>query len=690
MLEELLGSARIKRRAFQGAQLVIFDCLFNDLRQQTEIEHIIKIYVLEVKLMQQYTPRDQERQPGKEIGRGSTLYLLFWLLVTLSFLVWLFYQPGLQTARIDYSTFREEVQRGNVVRIKVTGEKIEGEFKEPVRRVEDESEKPAEYSTFVTYLPSFGDEQLFPLLQAHSVAIETEPASSFNLWTLILSILPFLLLVGLFYFLMNRARPAGDGAFSMLQSRARLYDQREEAVTFDDVAGLDGAKIELREIIEYLKDPWRVRRLGGTVPKGVLLVGPPGTGKTLLARAVAGEAGVPFFSITGSDFMELFVGVGASRVRRLFEDARKAAPSIIFIDELDSIGRLRGTGIGGGHDEREQTLNQLLSELDGFEPSENVIVMAATNRPDILDPALLRPGRFDRRVTVDLPSLSARRQILEIHARNKPLASDVDLGRLAQGTPGFSGADLENVLNEAALMAARRHKQVIELEDIEEARDKVLMGLVREGIAPTEEERELIAYHEAGHAVIAAVLPHADPIHKVTIVPRGRAMGVTQQLPERERLLYTREYLLDHLAVMMGGRAAEEMVLGTVTSGAENDLKQATQMARQMVLDLGMSERLGHVALGSQRQFTHLGEEGGYRREFSETTAREVDEEIKRILDTAYEHAVNTLRKYRGQLDAVAKALLVREELTGEEVLELVNSSLPIRERPAEIQRVSP
>jgi len=368
------------------------------------------------------------------------------------------------------------------------------------------------------------------------------------------------------------------------------------------------------------------------------------------------------------------VGVGASRVREMFKDARRAAPCIIFIDELDSIGRRRGAGLGGGHDEREQTLNQLLSEMDGFEPSENIVVMAATNRPDILDPALLRPGRFDRRITVDLPTLEARKKILEIHARNKPMASDVTLDRLAQGTPGFSGADLENILNESALLAARQDKTAIEWEDVEEARDKVLMGLVREGLALTDEELRLIAYHEGGHAVVAAVLPNADPIHKVTIIPRGQAMGVTQQLPEREKYVYPLEYLLDRMAVMMGGRAAEDIVFETHTSGAENDLKQATQLARKMVLDWGMSDRLGHVALGSERDQVFLGEEIARRRHYSEATAREVDEEIKRILESAYQRAIDVLHKYRQGLDNVANALLAEEEIVGEEVLRLLNS----------------
>jgi cell division protease FtsH len=455
-----------------------------------------------------------------------------------------------------------------------------------------------------------------------------------------------------------------------------LYDRAQEHITFDDVAGARGAKNELVEVIEFLRDPAKFEKLGGEIPKGVLLVGPPGTGKTLLARAVAGEADVPFFSITGSDFMEMFVGVGASRVRDLFEEAKKASPAIIFIDELDSIGRRRGAGLGGGHDEREQTLNQLLSEMDGFEPNLDVIIMAATNRPDILDPALLRPGRFDRRITVDLPTLKDREEILKIHSRNKPLDSGVDLERIARGTPGFSGADLENLLNEAALLAARKGKNVIQMDDIEDARDKIVLGLERGNLTLSEEECRLLAYHEGGHAVVAAFTPHADPIHKVTIVPRGMAMGVTQQLPEKEKYIYSREYILDRLAVMMGGRAAEELVLDTSTSGAENDLKQATHLARKMILDWGMSEKFKQVAYGGQREQVFLGEEITQRREYSETTAHEVDKETRKILSEAYEHAQDVLSEHRDGLDRLVEVLLEDEVVSGDRVLEILHADL--------------
>ena len=601
---------------------------------------------------------------------GTLIWVLF--VIAMIFLLWNPFKGGLSTpVQINYSTFRQQLSAGNIERVTVQGEKIQGELIEPAEQEIDASEVST-YTNFITYLPSFGDEELLKQLESQGVEIETQPERDFSWWSILLSLLPILLLIGLGYLLMRRVQTQGQGIFSMGRSRAKLYDRQQEGTTFDDVAGTEGAKTELREIIEFLKDPERFQRLGGEIPKGVLLVGPPGTGKTLLARAVAGEAGVPFFSITGSDFMEMFVGVGASRVRDMFEEAKRTAPSIIFIDELDSIGRRRGAGLGGGHDEREQTLNQLLSELDGFEATENVIVMAATNRPDILDSALLRPGRFDRRITVDLPTMQARLGILKIHARNKPLAEDVDLKSLARGTPGFSGADLENLLNEAALLAAREAKEVIEPEDVEEARDKILLGLEREGLALTDEECRLLAYHEAGHAVVAAVLPSADPVHKVTVVPRGRAMGFTQQLPEGDKYLYQRKYMLDRLAVMMGGRAAEDLVLGTSTSGAENDLKHATQLARKMVLDWGMGERFRHVALGGRREQVFLGEEIAQRREYSETTAREVDEEIQQILEETYQRAVNTLQEHRDALDRLAEALLEHEELPGNEVLEII------------------
>ncbi len=443
--------------------------------------------------------------------------------------------------------------------------------------------------------------------------------------------------------------------------------------TFDDVAGLKGAKTELQEIISFLKNPNKFDSLGGEIPRGLLMVGPPGTGKTLLARAVAGEANVPYFTITGSDFMEMFVGVGAKRVRDMFDKAKEKSPSIIFIDEIDSIGRKRGAGLGGGHDEREQTLNQLLSELDGFEPNEGVVVMAATNRPDILDKALLRPGRFDRQITVHLPTQEHREEILGIHAKNKKLSDEVDLGEIARSTPGFSGADLQNLLNEAALIAARHKRKAIEQQDIDQARDKVMMGLKREGIRLSDKEKKLLAYHEAGHAIVAAVLENADPIHKVTVIPRGKAMGVTMQLPEKEKLLYEKKYMLDRMAVMMGGRAAENLIFDTATSGAENDLKQITKLARKMVLDWGMSDKFNNIAFGGQREQVFLGEQMGSQREYSDSTAREIDEEVQRILKESFNTALTVIKENREVLDKLADELLEKEEVSGKKVMEWLN-----------------
>ncbi len=610
------------------------------------------------------SPEDQRRS-----ARG-VVFLLFLLLMGF---LWLS-RGATSPPPLSYSEFREQLDAGNVANVQVQGQRIDGQLRQAIKYRPDGVAQDMELSRFRTYIPSFGDPQLFALLRKQGVQLTTRPESDGSwLWLLLFGLLPMLFLGLLVWAQFKRAGGGGAGnLFGMGRSRAKLYDQRKERTVFADVAGAEGAKEELQEIVTYLKEPGKVRRLGAQVPRGVLLVGPPGCGKTLLARAVAGEAGVPFFSITGSDFMEMFVGVGASRVRSLFEDAKKNAPSIIFIDELDSIGRKRGAGLGGGHDEREQTLNQLLSELDGFEQSHDVIVMSATNRPDILDSALLRPGRFDRRVTIPLPTTKARLDILHIHARNKPLAGDVNLESLARGTPGFSGADLKNLLNEAALIAARADRQEILGEDVEQARDKVLMGLVRQGLAVSEEEKRSVAYHEGGHAVVAAVMPNADPLHKVSIVPRAMSMGVTQQLPETEKYVYTREYLLDRLAVMMGGRASEELVLGTMTSGAGNDLVEATRHARRMVLEWGMGRRFSHMALGGRNEQVFLGEDIAVRREYSEETAREVDEEVTSILEDAYGRARRALEEHREGLDRLVSRLLDEEELSGDKVLEIL------------------
>ena len=568
---------------------------------------------------------------------------------------------------ISYSQFRSQLEQDNIEQVTIRGDRVQGTLREQAM-LKAAEEDTTRYSEFITYMPSFGDEKLMSMLEEHGVEVTAVPVSDFDWWTVLIWGIPllFLFFIGIQFF--RQMQMQGRNIFQIGQSKAKLQDAEKVDTTFDDVAGLEGPKTELREIISFLKDPTQFEDIGGEIPKGVLLVGPPGTGKTLLARAVAGEANVPFFTITGSDFMEMFVGVGAKRVRDMFNKAKQKAPSIIFIDELDSIGRKRGAGLGGGHDEREQTLNQMLSELDGFEPNEGVVVMAATNRPDILDKALLRPGRFDRQITVHLPTQENREEILKIHARNKKLSDEVDLEEIARSTPGFSGADLKNLLNESALIAARNNRKKVEQKDIDQARDKVMMGLKREGIKLSEQEKKLLAYHEAGHAVVAAALPNADPIHKVTVIPRGKAMGVTQQLPEKEKLLYEKAYMLDRMAVMMGGRAAESLVFDTATSGAENDLKQITKLARKMVLDWGMSEKFGNMAFGGQREQVFLGEELGSQREFSDDTAREIDKEVHRILEESYDKAIDTLKKYRDVLDKVADELLEKEEVPGKKV----------------------
>jgi cell division protease FtsH len=620
-------------------------------------------------------PPNQQQPGGLFGGKGPSrrllVILLFLAVLVVPWLIpWL--SGGTNRQQISYSTFRAQLEQGNVQKLTVSGEKVVGTLKSAQQASQQGGQGSRQ---FITYIPSFGDPELLSLIESQGVELVTRPASNNNFLGILFNLLPLFILIWLFYSFSRNMRSQGQGLFNVGKSRAHLYQRSKQSTTFDDVAGIRSAKEELEEIVEFLKQPGRFKAIGAKTPKGVLLVGPPGSGKTLLARAVAGEAGVPFFSITGSDFMEMFVGVGASRVRSLFQDAKRNAPSIIFIDELDSIGRHRGAGLGGGHDEREQTLNQLLSEMDGFEPQESTIVIAATNRPDILDPALLRPGRFDRRVTVDLPTMLDRAEILRIHARGKPLDESVDLETVARSTPGFSGADLENLLNEAALVAARKRKARIEMEDVNDAYDKILLGLERSNVALTEEDKQLIAVHESGHALLAVLLPHTDPLHKVTIIPRARTMGVTQQMPERDRYLYEEEYLLDRLAVTMGGRAAEELKNGTMTSGAENDLKQATQLARKMVLDWGMSERLQHLALGGPRQHVFLGEEIGRPREYSEATAREIDEEVTRILNEAFERASGTLREHEQQLDALSGLLLEKEVLEGREVIEVLRGS---------------
>lgn len=607
--------------------------------------------------------------PENGYGRFSWTRALIWLMLIALIYNWYMASEGGfgQTSEIEYSKFKQHLSQGNVERIYVQGDRIQGEFKS--QQVLDISGQDTLRSeNFYTYIPSYGDDQLSAALEENDVAVSAEPESEYNWWYIALIILPILLFIYIGAMFFQRMRSQGQGLFNIGKSKAKLQEPEKQDTRFDDVAGLDNAKTELTEIIEFLKDPERFKDIGAKLPKGLLMVGPPGTGKTLLARATAGEADVPFFTITGSDFMEMFVGVGAKRVRDMFDKAKEVSPSIIFIDELDSIGRRRGAGLGGGHDEREQTLNQLLSELDGFEPTESVVVMAATNRPDILDKALLRPGRFDRQIKVDMPKQKARFEILKIHAQNKPLEDDVDLQVIARSTPGFSGADLENLLNEASLYAGRNQRKKISMEDIDNARDKVMMGLKREGLQIDDKEREILAYHEAGHALVAAILPHSDPIHKVTIIPRGKAMGVTQQLPEKEKYLYNREYLLDRLAVIMGGRAAEDLIFETSTSGAQDDLKQVAKLSRKMVIEWGMSDRYKHISFGSAEEEVFLGRDMSRQREYSDSTARDIDEEVQKISREAFERAFNTIKENRDVLEKVAELLLDKEEIPGEEV----------------------
>ena len=622
--------------------------------------------------------RDQER--GKGPGRFSRFSKTasFWILIILiPLLIINVFSPRRQdAAELPYTPdFRHQLEAGNIRQAKIIeGKRIEGTLATPIQR-EDNTVRE-----FWTILPIQDSERILAEIEARVPEIQgAEPRQ--NWWTLVISILPWLLIFGFWIFMLRQMQVGGSKAFQFGKSKARLLTGDTPKVTFADVAGADEAKDELQEIIEFLKDPQRFSRLGGRLPKGVLLVGPPGTGKTLLGKAVAGEAGRPFFSMSGSDFVEMFVGVGASRVRDLFEQGKAHAPCIIFIDEIDAVGRHRGAGLGGGHDEREQTLNQLLVEMDGFESNDGVILLAATNRPDVLDPALLRPGRFDRQVVVDAPDVKGREGILRVHLRKVPIADDVEVKILAKATPGMSGADLANLVNEGALLAARRGRDKVMMTDLEEAKDKVMLGAERRSMVLSEAERKLTAYHEAGHAVVALRMPGLDPIHKITIVPRGRALGVTASLPEEDRHSYSRDYLIASLAMLYGGRAAEEMVFGKekITTGAGNDIDRATHMARRMVTQFGMSEAIGPMAIGDAEQEVFLGREIVQRRAISESVAERVDTEVKRLLDEAYTQAMGKLEENRELLEKIAEALLERETLDREEV-DLLASGQPLPE----------
>jgi cell division protease FtsH len=617
--------------------------------------------------------------------RSSWLrWLIFLIVINL-----LFYAPLLfsslsgqqPTITLSYTNFLQQVQQSNVKDVTLTGNAVSGDFKTPFREPQNGTgNTTAAYSQFISYVPETGDPTLLPSLEKNSVQVTAQPVQT-PWWqtalTILLNALPLLLLVYIGYMAMRSLRQSqqAGGLFGLGRSRAKLYNAERPSTTFADVAGADEAKADLQEEIDFLREPQRYLAIGAHIPKGVLLVGPPGTGKTLLARAVAGEAGVPFYSASGSDFVELFVGLGASRVRDLFEQARKNAPCIVFLDEIDAIGRTRSGASGfASNDEREQTLEQLLVEMDGFEPNQAVVVLAATNRPDVLDPALLRPGRFDRQITVDLPERRGREAILRIHTRTVPLAADVNLADLARGTPGFSGADLENLVNEAALAAARRGKTQVSRQDFENALDKLLLGGKREALMD-ERERKIVAYHEGGHALVATVLPDVDPLYKVTIMPRGRALGVTQFRPDDDRRNLPRTYLIERLAVALGGRAAEELALGDITTGAQNDLKEASQLARRMVSEWGMGEQTGPVIYDLSDGSPSLSQQSleGHERVYSEVTAQRLDAEVERLMTQAHQQARSVLTEHRDALDRLAQALLQEEVLEREQVLAILN-----------------
>jgi cell division protease FtsH len=598
--------------------------------------------------------------------------LVLWIVIAL-LLVLLFNVLGTATQKqsaqpIKYSDFVQQIDDGAIKQVTIQGNQLHGTLSngQPFTTV-----KPPE------------DPTLVQRLENKHIDFDAQPADdgSFNFVSILISWFPMLLLIGVWVFFLRQMQAGGGKAMGFGKSRAKLLTERQGRVTFEDVAGVDEAKDDLKEIVDFLKDPQKFQRLGGRIPKGVLLVGPPGTGKTLLARAIAGEANVPFFTISGSDFVEMFVGVGASRVRDMFEQAKKNAPCIVFIDEIDAVGRHRGAGLGGGNDEREQTLNQLLVEMDGFETNEGVILIAATNRPDVLDPALLRPGRFDREIVVPNPDLGGREKILRVHMRKVPLGPDVDPRTIARGTPGFSGADLANLINEAALLAARRGKRVVSMAELEDAKDKVMMGSERRSMAMTEDEKKLVAYHEAGHALVGMNMPQHDPLHKVTIIPRGRALGLTMSLPERDRHGYTKQYCISNLASMFGGREAEVLIFGedNVTNGATSDIQQATRMARAMVMEWGMSEKLGRVRYRGNEQEVFLGHSVAQSVNVSPETARVIDDEIRTLIENAEQTARRILNEKRNDLETIAQGLLEYETLSGEEIAALLKGIQPVR-----------
>ncbi len=600
--------------------------------------------------------------------RNFALWVIIFLLVVA--LVMLFQNPGqhVPTQDVTFSQLLNEVDQGHVREVTISGNEITGHF--------------TDNRAFSTYAPN--DPTLVQNLYKKNVSISAKPPSDGNSWlvTLLVNGLPLIAFLGVWIFLSRQMQGAGGKAMGFGKSKAKLLTEAHGRITFEDVAGVDEAKEDLQEIVEFLRDPQKFQRLGGRIPRGVLLVGPPGTGKTLLARAIAGEANVPFFTISGSDFVEMFVGVGASRVRDMFEQAKKNAPCIIFIDEIDAVGRHRGAGLGGGNDEREQTLNQLLVEMDGFDANEGIILIAATNRPDVLDPALLRPGRFDRQIVVPNPDVVGRERILKVHVRKVPLAPDVDLKIVARGTPGFSGADLMNLVNEAALLAARRGKRIVTMVEFEDAKDKIMMGAERRTLVMTEQEKILTAYHEGGHAIVALNVPATDPVHKATIIPRGRALGMVMQLPERDKLSMSYEQMTSRLAVLMGGRVSEEIVFGKekVTSGAQSDIEAATKLARAMVTRWGFSDQLGTVMYGDNQEEVFLGYSMGRQQSVSEATSQKIDAEVRRLVEAGLAEATRIITEKRNDLETLAKGLLEYETLTGEEIMGLLQGRPPIRE----------
>ncbi len=623
--------------------------------------------------------RPMAAMPGGRQFRTFTLWLLLALLVVV--LVQYFAGSRSQEIEISYTDFRHQIDDGNIKNITIVQRDVKGEVKAEVPAAPDGSH-PA-FKHFKVYLPA--EDSKLPtdiLAKSPDTQIRSKPSSTpwfnilFSWWV------PALGLLLIWIFFLRQMQSGGSAAFKFGKSKARILNENQVRVTFRDVAGADEAKEELQEIIEFLRDPKKFQTLGGRIPKGALLLGPPGTGKTLLAKAIAGEAGVPFFSMSGSDFVEMFVGVGASRVRDLFDQGKKNAPCIIFIDEIDAVGRHRGAGLGGGHDEREQTLNQLLVEMDGFESNEGVILIAATNRPDVLDPALLRPGRFDRQIVVDRPDVRGREGILKVHCRNKPLGDDVNLETLARGTPGLAGADLANLVNEAALLAARKGRKRIGMRDFEEAKDKVMMGTERKSLILSEEEKRTTAYHESGHALVGWMMPEADPIHKVTVIPRGRALGVTHFLPESDHYTRTKEYFLASMATMMGGRAAEALVFGKITNGAASDIQAVTTLARKMVCEWGMSDKLGPLQFGKREELIFLGREISQQKDYSEKTAESIDEEVHSLVAGAYERALAVLRSNLDKLHLMAQNLLEREILDRNDIARLLGEE-PTEEGPA-------